>query len=89
MRTRKLCELIPDRSNNDSKSNEILRQIENLRLDVSPNLFTMQECDTPIAILPFHRNSKFVGRAKLLDQIDLKYGSGQPSVALCGLGGVG
>ncbi len=82
-------ELTSNRSKSDSQNDEILRQIVNLRLDFVPKPVATRERDIPVTVLPFHRNFRFIGRAGLLDQIDLKFSSGQPSVALCGLGGVG
>ena len=43
----------------------------------------------PVYILPFVRNSGFIGREQLLDQIDQRFSSGQSRVELCGLGGIG
>jgi hypothetical protein len=46
----------------------------------------------PLFMVPFFRNSDFVGRKDTLDQLEVLLspeGDGQRRAALCGLGGIG
>ena len=83
------CKLTANRIKNDRNHEDIVKQLESLCLEVAAKSTVMRESDVPITILPFTRNQNFVGRVEFLDDIDRKFSSGQRSVALCGLGGVG
>ena len=71
----------------DKASKDILRVLDTLHLGTISKPPDAEI--SPVSIIPFGRNSGFVGRRAILDAIDRKFRSGQQRVALCGLGGVG
>lgn len=81
------ADLVEYRHKVDKTGGDILSELKDLRLDLE--LKPTLPLNTPVCVLPFVRNPNFVGREELLSDIDRKFTSGQPRLALCGLGGVG
>ena len=75
----------------DVSTEAVVDRVEQLRLEFRQEQQTYEQAGQGrvVHIIPFTRNTKFIGREEIIKKVEEKFSQNESRVALCGLGGVG